>query len=138
MRYISLQTYTQGNSMNFIPLTSVEQVQAVHSHFFDTRERVYAIAFDMDTDTLQKSYPGMSWNNAYSEIRGVLERHSFAWQQGRVYFGSKEVNAVGCFLAVRDCVRSLEWFAGSVRDIRMLRIEEFNDLMPVVRQSLPE
>lgn len=122
--------------MNFIPLTSAEQVQAVHSNFFDQGGRVYAIAFDMDTDTLQKSYPGMSWNNAYSEIRAVLERHSFAWQQGSVYFGSRDVNAVSCFLAVSDCVRSLEWFAASVRDIRMLRVEEFNDLMPVVRETL--
>jgi len=122
--------------MNAIQLTSAEQVQAVHSHFFDQGGRVYAIAFDMDTDTLQKSYPGVSWNNAYSEIRGVLERHSFAWQQGSVYFGNRDVNAVSCFLAISDCVRSLDWFAASVRDIRMLRIEEFNDLMPVVREAL--
>ncbi|HEV3439750.1 MAG TPA: hypothetical protein VG122_20460 [Gemmata sp.] len=28
----------------------------------------------------------------------------------------------------------LPWFAASVRDIRMLRIEELNDLMPVVQR----
>lgn len=42
--------------------------------------RVYAIAFDMDTDTLQKAYPGPSWNNAYSEIQRVLARHGFTRQ----------------------------------------------------------
>lgn len=45
-------------------------------------ERVYAIAFDMDTDTLQKSYPGASWTNAYTEIKKVLDRHGFTRQQG--------------------------------------------------------
>ena len=30
---------------------------------------------------------------------------------------------------------SMPWFAASVRDIRMLRIEEFNDLMPAVQQA---
>jgi virulence-associated protein VapD len=34
-----------------------------------------------------------------------------------------------------DLARSLPWFAASVRDIRMLRIEEFNDLMPAVQQA---
>ena len=32
---------------------------------------------------------------------------------------------------------SLPWFAASVRDIRMLRIEEFNDLMPAVERANP-
>jgi len=97
--------------------------------------RVYAIAFDMDTDTLQRTYPTPSWNNAYADIRRVLEAHGFTWQQGSVYFGGEAVNAVTCVLAVMDLVRSLDWFAISVRDIRMLRVEEFNDLMPAVRQA---
>lgn len=98
---------------------------------------MYAIAFDMDTDTLQKAYPGPSWNNAYGEIQRVLARHGFARQQGSVYFGDNTVNAVTCVLAAMDLSRSLAWFAISVRDIRMLRIEELNDLLPAVRQAAP-
>lgn len=37
-------------------------------------------------------------------------------------------------LAVIDLTTRLPWFAASVRDIRMLRIEELNDLMPVVQR----
>jgi len=96
---------------------------------------MYAIAFDMDTDTLQRGYPGPSWNNAYAEIQKVLSRHGFTRQQGSVYFGGPQVNAVTCVLAVMDLTRSLSWFSYSVRDIRMLRIEEFNDLMPAVQQA---
>ena len=98
-------------------------------------ERVYAIAFDMDTDTLQKSYPGASWTNAYTEIKKVLDRHGFTRQHGSVYFGGPTVNAVTCVLASFDLAKSLPWFAISVRDIRMLRIEEMNDLLPAVLQA---
>jgi virulence-associated protein VapD len=37
-------------------------------------------------------------------------------------------------VAVIDLTTRLAWFAASVRDIRMLRIEELNDLMPVVQR----
>ncbi len=97
--------------------------------------RVYAIEFDMDTDTLQKSYPGATWTNAYTEIKKVLDRHGFIRQQGSVYFGGPKVNAVTCVLASFDLAKSLPWFAISVRDIRMLRIEEMNDLLPAVLQA---
>jgi virulence-associated protein VapD len=62
----------------------------------------------------------------------VLGRHGFRWQQGSVYFGDDRINAVTCVLAAQDLARSLPWFADSVRDIRMLRIEEMNDLMDAV------
>ena len=97
--------------------------------------RVYAIAFDMDVEALRTNY-GDPYNNAYLEIRRVLQRHGFTWQQGSVYFGSEAVTAVTCVLAAQDLARSLPWFAASVRDIRMLRIEELNDLMPAVQQAI--
>ncbi len=96
--------------------------------------RVYAIAFDMDIEALRANY-GDPYNNAYLEIRRVLQRHGFTWQQGSVYFGGDTVTAVTSVLAAQDLPRSLPWFAASVRDIRMLRIEELNDLMPAVQQA---
>ena len=65
----------------------------------------------------------------------MLLRHGFAWQQGSVYFGGEQINAVICVLAAMDLSRTLPWFAASVRDIRMLRIEEINDLMPAIHQA---
>src|SRR5262249_35933332 len=99
-----------------------------------TEGRVYAIAFDMDIESLRNNY-GDPYNNAYLEIRRVLQRHGFNWQQGSVYFGDERINAVTSVLAAVDLARSLPWFAASVRDIRMLRIEELNDLMPAVQQG---
>jgi len=96
--------------------------------------RVYAIAFDMDIEALRVNF-GDPYNNAYLEIRRVLQRHGFAWQQGSVYFGGEAVTPVTCVLAAQDLARSLPWFAASVPDIRMWRIEELNDLMPAVQQA---
>lgn len=94
---------------------------------------VYAIAFDMDVEQLRIHY-GDPYNNAYLEIRRVLDGHGFAWQQGSVYFGNPDVTAATVMVAVIDLTQRLPWFAAAVRDIRMLRIEELNDLMPVVQR----
>ncbi|HWE39871.1 MAG TPA: hypothetical protein VG406_25195 [Isosphaeraceae bacterium] len=99
--------------------------------------RAYAIRFDMDIDSLRLNYGDPS-NGASAEIRRVLQRHGFNWQQGSVYFGGEGINAVTCVLATIDLSRNLPWFAVSVRDIRMLRIEEFNDLMPAVQKGAPD
>ena len=101
----------------------------------DRETRVYAIAFDMDTDTLQRAYPGPTWTNGYAEIARVLARHGFSRQQGSVYFGDATVNAVTCVLAAIDLSRSLPWFAVRVQDVGMLRIQEMNDLLPPVQQA---
>ena len=94
---------------------------------------VYAIAFDMDIEQLRIHY-GDPYNNAYIEIRRVLESHQFLWQQGSMYFGGPSVTAASVMVAVIDLTARLPWFAATVRDIRMLRIEEMNDLMPVVQR----
>ncbi|MCL4671606.1 MAG: hypothetical protein KJZ64_01430 [Sphingomonadaceae bacterium] len=48
---------------------------------------MYAIVFDLDTATLEQTYPNQSWRNAYQDIRRVLEDRGFEWQQGSTYFG---------------------------------------------------
>jgi len=101
---------------------------------FRRANRVYAIAFDMDREALRVNFGDPS-NNAYLEIRRILQRHGFTWQQGSMYYGGEAVTAVTCVLAAQDLARSLAWLAASVRDIRMLRIEELNDLMPAVQLS---
>ena len=93
---------------------------------------MYAIAFDMDIESLRSAY-GDPYNGAYAEIARVLREHGFTRQQGSVYFGDPgRINAVTCVLAASDLARRLPWFSNCVRDIRMLRIEEQNDLMPAV------
>ena len=96
---------------------------------------MYAIVFDLDTNSLKDVYPGRSWNNAYQDVRQFLTKRGFDWQQGSTYFGNDDVDAVSCILAVQDLTSEYDWFSSSVRDIRMLRIEENNDLMPAVERA---
>jgi len=94
-----------------------------------------AIAFDLDTEMLKSTYHNDSYNNAYNDIKNVLSNHGLDRMQGSVYFGDDTVDAVTCVLAVQELADEFDWFQVSVRDIRMLRIEDNNDLMPAVRKS---
>ncbi|AJY62524.1 virulence factor (plasmid) [Burkholderia glumae] len=93
---------------------------------------MYAISFDLETEELKKAYGKPSYTNAYGEIKAFLTANGFQWQQGSVYFGDKEMTAVKCVLAAQAMSRALPWFKAAVRDIRMLRIEEMNDLGPAL------
>jgi virulence-associated protein VapD len=93
---------------------------------------MYAIAFDLDTELLAQTYPGSSWNNAYRDIRDFLRERGFRWQQGSVYFGESDVTPVTCVLAIQQLTSRYSWLAICARDIRMLRIEENNDLRPAM------
>jgi virulence-associated protein VapD len=118
-----------------LELLERDTIQAGLPDIIPTAEgSIYAIAFDMNSEPLRQNY-GDPYHGVYLEIRRLLERYGFRGQQGRTYFGGDKVNAVSCVLAAMDLSRTLPWFAASVRDIRMLRIEEFNDLMPAVQQA---
>ncbi len=96
---------------------------------------MYAIIFDLDTETLKATYPNASYTNAYSDIRNYLTSRGFSWIQGSGYFGDDTVDAVRCVMTVQRMTRKYPWFRSSVRDIRMLRIEEDNDLLPIVQDD---
>ena len=113
--------------------THASTVDAVPERFPQwSTGRMYAIAFDLDTDELQRRYPAPSWQHAYRDIRDALFERGFTWQQGSVQFGGPAVTPVTCVVAVQELARRFPWFAGSVRDIRMLRIEENSDLRPAI------
>ena|ERR1700720_2016207 len=96
--------------------------------------RMYAICFDLDQEALKRHYPSQSHTNAYDDIRRVFERFGFNRQQGSVYFGNQNVTPINCVMAVQEMQRHHSWFGKAVIDIRMLRIEENNDLMPAIAQ----
>jgi virulence-associated protein VapD len=99
---------------------------------------VYAICFDLDTELLKQHYPNSSFNNGYADIKNVLLEHGFTWQQGSVYFGNEETTPVTCVLAVQAVQKAHPWFRQVVSDVRMLRIEENNDLSPALEIDATE
>ena len=101
--------------------------------YADYAGTMYAIAFDLDTEILKKEYGKPSWQNGYGDIARALAPHGFTRQQGSVYFGDpRVVNAVSTVVAVQDVAQQLTWLRKCVKDIRMLRIEEDNDLSPAI------
>lgn len=96
---------------------------------------MYAIAFDLDIDVLKNTYENTNYTNAYNDIRKFLESNGFEWKQGSMYFGDiKLIDAVKCVITIQELTRKFKWFKASVRDIRMLRIEDNNDLMPAIER----
>lgn len=70
--------------------------------------------------------------NAYGDVIKFMEQNNFVWMQGSVYFGNDKIDAVQRVLVVQRLAKQYSWFATCVRDIRMLRIEENNDLKPAI------
>ncbi|KQT66016.1 MULTISPECIES: virulence factor [unclassified Aureimonas] len=93
---------------------------------------MYAIAFDFDTELLEQLYPNSSSRNAYADVRTFLEENGFEHRQVSVYFGEPNLTATECIAIVEDMADEFSWFTPSLKDIRMLRIEENNDLMVVL------
>lgn len=94
---------------------------------------MYAIAFDLKVADLETHYSGNSYNNAYGDIKKFLAGKGFTRQQGSVYFGDADkIDAVKCVMAANALSNQFPWFKQCVTDIRMLRIEENNDLSPAL------
>jgi virulence-associated protein VapD len=132
--YMGVASLTVGR-----PVSAGRPPQVGHNSFwgrlFPKREgRVYAIAFDLDQEQLSIHYPGNSPTNAYEAVRRVLEAYGFHRQQGSVYFGNESVTPVTCVMAVQGVQKRYSWFGKVVSDIRMLRIEEHNDLLPAIAE----
>lgn len=98
-------------------------------------QRVYAIAFDLDTATAEKIC-GTNWRGCYEKIATVFAEYGFSRVQGSIYFGDASSDAVRCVMAVQDADRRYAWFGRIVRDLRMLRVDEDNDLMPALDTRL--
>ena len=90
--------------------------------------RVYPIVFDFDTELFKVNYPGPSWNDAHDDVERYLTVRGFTWMQGSTHFGDDSVDAVRRVRVVQKLAKKYAWFTPSIRDIRMLRIEENNDL----------
>jgi len=98
--------------------------------------RVYAIAFDIDT-TIAERVIGDTWKGIYAKIERGLTSHGFTRRQGSLYFGSADSTPVTCMMAIKDLDDQYAWFGRIVKDLRMLRIDEDNDLLPLLSNRLP-
>lgn len=83
-----------------------------------------AIAFDLVVQDTQRLHPkGIS--QAYTDIGTTLQRFGFRRVQGSVFVCDSE-DLANLFSAMQ-ALKSLQWFSGSVRDIRAFRVEQWSD-----------
>ena len=93
---------------------------------------MYAIAFDMVVLDLEKYY-GQPYNNAYYEISNVLQEYNFFRAQGSVYLS--ESSDMANLMEAVQALADIEWFANSVRDIRVFKIEEWSNFTRIVKKK---
>jgi virulence-associated protein VapD len=85
---------------------------------------MFAIAFDLVVEVTKRKHP-KSVAQAYADIGEALERFGFQRIQGSVYVCERE--DLANLFAAMNALKSLQWFAGCVRDIRAFRIEQWSD-----------
>lgn len=83
----------------------------------------YLITFDLDTNCLKDNYHGNSYNNAYYDIKKVLEKHGFENLQGSVYLGKEGVSEAHGTIAIQDLTAKFDWFYPCTSNIKFYRIE---------------
>lgn len=94
---------------------------------------MYAVVFDLDTNCPNKSNDGSTYHEAYKLVRDFMTQNGFSHTQGSVYFGDSNMDAVKCVLTIQKLAKLHPWFATCAKDVRMLRIEENNDLLPAIQ-----
>lgn len=98
---------------------------------------MYTIIFKLNHDILAEKYTDISLVGAYAAVDAILVLRGFTQHVQGVYFGDiKKVNAVSCVLASIELTKKLPWFSTTVSEIRMLRIESTEDLMPAVTRPI--
>ena len=83
----------------------------------------YIITFDLDTTTLSQEYHAPNPNNAYANIRTILEKNGFRNIQGSVYLGEENISEAHGTIAIQEITAKYNWFSKSVSNIKFYRIE---------------
>lgn len=95
---------------------------------------MYAVTFDIDTNCIKEQFEDLSISNEiYGKIKKFMMANNFEWKQGSVYFGNEKINAVTCVTTVQKLAKEVPQLTACVRDIRMLKIEEYNDLLSAIQ-----
>ena len=85
------------------------------------------IVFDLDTQCLGNEYNNDSGQNAYADIRRVLNKHRFNNIQGTVYLSEVGVRQAHGTLALQDVAIKFSWFEKCVSNVQFYDLaDNFN------------
>lgn len=91
--------------------------------------RMYAIVFKLNPNFLEE------YKIVHNSIQSLMEKLDFRCVIDGLYFGGESVNAVNCVLAMQELQKQYPSLKSSVKDIRMLRIEEDSDLLRAISDT---
>jgi virulence-associated protein VapD len=85
------------------------------------------IVFDLDTKCLEQNYHNPSWQNAYADIRRVLNKHRFNNIQGTVYLSEVGIRQAHGTLALQEIAIRFSWFEKCVSNVQFYDLaDDFN------------
>lgn len=90
----------------------------------------YAIVFELDLPALQVH--GVSYSQAYAECKRFFATHDFTSVQTGLYFGAPNKTSVDCVVLVQEMAKAHQWFASSVKELKLLKLDEVADLKPAL------
>jgi virulence-associated protein VapD len=104
---------------------------------------MYAMTFDFDPELLRNTYSRDSFAGCESDFfeffveeyantdvcKLLVDEFGFERAEGSIFYGGSGVGCVSCVIAVQELANRYYWFRHSIREIRMLRIEENISLM---------
>lgn len=96
---------------------------------------MYAIAFDLTISELKRHYGRNNYQNAYYEVKNVLDACGFEWTQGSVYVSREGKDSLATVYKAINTLTKLDWFRRSVRDIRAFKVEDWSDFTGIVREG---
>lgn len=80
------------------------------------------IAFDLDTEALQKYYPKENWRQSYEDIKKIMKENDFSWQQGSVYVSNNYVSEIYVERLLEKFINDNQWINKSMRDCKVTSV----------------
>ena len=93
---------------------------------------MFALSFDMVIADLKEQY-GEPYNNAYYELKSLLNDNGFTWVQGSTYLTAND--DLTALVKVVMELSKIDWFKKSVRDIRGYKVENWSNFTDLVKNS---
>ena len=89
-----------------------------------------AMKFEIDVDALKSAHlcEDGSLSKVYSDIDGVLGEVGFERVYEVLYVGQEGSGVLNCVLATQKLNKDLPWFAASVKNVHIYRVEEIDEL----------
>lgn len=93
---------------------------------------MYAIVFDFDLDILKRVKDVDGYADVFSKVKNILAVQGFTHKTGNMFVSRESISSVDVIVIMQSISKLYPWFAPSLSQLEMYRIEEVNDLLPAM------